>query len=95
MLHALYIGGLRARLLGGDCPAYQTANPVNVDAAFDKLQKEVPRKDAEEFLQKLVERWARKQEKDGGHPPAKIVATARKLAKTHKMEHVLEAMAGK
>ncbi len=67
---SLYIGFLRARLMGGDCPLYQGPNPIDLSATFTKYRTATDDREAEDLLAEMLDRWLGKAKAgvNGVHP---------------------------
>lgn len=84
-------GLLRARLIGGDCPRYQGANPVDLDDAFARLATRVAREDLGAFLVEAIERWNAIPVSEGGLRPEEIEERAERISATYHLEPYLTA----
>jgi len=88
VLLPLLKGCLKARLIAGDCPRYQAANPVDIVAAAAKFKALSDASERTDLLSRAFQRQVRLTEADGGHPPELLaekleaMATALDAAKT-------------
>ena len=90
-LRARLTGLLKARIIGGDSPAYQGANPVMLDDAFAKFAARATKQEQGEVLIGALERWREIGVDKEGHQPEVIERKIQKMAKDHGLEDVLDA----
>ena len=80
MMEKLLIEGLIGRLLGGDCPRYQNANPVDLHDAFGRLAPLIGQTRQADVIKRMFRFQAAIRESDGGHPSAVLAQKLTALA---------------
>jgi len=88
-LNQVFVGGLRARLLSGDCPRYQTPNPIDLSDVFATYREAAGDDAARALLPMMLRRQGAIAEDQGGHPPNVVARKLLDLAKANDMEDAL------
>jgi len=95
VLLPLLKGCLKARLIAGDCPRYQAANPVDVVAAASKFRMLSNASERADLFSRAFWKQTRLTEKNGGHPPEvlaeKLGALATALSTTETLQEIVDA----
>ncbi len=80
-----------ARITAGDCPKFQSANPMDLDQAFARFASRTTKKAQKELLIAAITEWSSIPPEDGGHPPEVIEQKAEQIAVDHGLEDVLSS----
>jgi len=81
---------LKARLLAGEAPRYQKANPLDTAKAFKKYVSLTTRREQVELLRDMVIEQARLDESKGGLSKDRIISTVEAIAEEHGLTMELE-----
>lgn len=83
-------GALASRLIAGDLPKYQTANPVDLAAAFAKHRAVAGEEATRGLLKRMIHAQKAIKPEEGGHAPEVLGEKLLNLAEAHGMVDALE-----
>ena len=81
---------LRGRLLAGDAPRFQAANPVDMNAAVGTYRRLNGGPAARDLLKQMFRAHSARTEAAGGYPPAVVAQKIEALANANDMADVID-----